>query len=76
MPSESKIWLVTIDLPIKYIDRGLAQNSEIIQKDIAKVNKDLANAYEEDAAPEAPAVPEDMTQMTTEPQAQPGEENI
>lgn len=44
----SDIWLVTIELPIKYINRGLDQTDDIIQKDIEKTNNELANAFDED----------------------------
>jgi hypothetical protein len=45
--AEHDIWLVTIELPIKYIQRGLEQTDEIIQKDIDDTNAELADAYEE-----------------------------
>jgi len=44
---ESEIWLVTIDMPIKYINRGIEHTDDIIQKDIEKTNSDLADAYGE-----------------------------
>lgn len=47
---ESEIWLVTIDLPIKYIERGMSNNDDIIQQDIHATNSKLANAY--NTAPE------------------------
>lgn len=52
------IWLVTIDMPIKYINRGLDQADAVIQQDIEKTNQLLADAYEDtetttqDVAPE------------------------
>lgn len=46
---EHEIWLVTIELPIKYINRGLEQNDLIMQKDIQDTNAELADAFEEDA---------------------------
>ena len=41
------VWLVTIELPLKYIQRGLAQTDDIIQRDIDDTNAEIANAYEE-----------------------------
>lgn len=41
------IWLVTIDLPIKYINRGLEQAEDVIQADIDATNAELADAYQE-----------------------------
>ena len=46
--ADHEVWLVTIDLPIKYIHRGLENNDEIIQKDIDSINDELADAYDED----------------------------
>jgi len=46
--AEHEIWLVTIELPLKYINRGLEHNDEIIQKDIESTNAELADAFEED----------------------------
>jgi hypothetical protein len=46
---ESEIWLVTIELPIKYIDRGLEKTNDIIQKDIEDTNAELEGAYEDQA---------------------------
>lgn len=56
----SEIWLVTIELPMKYIQRGLEQTDDIIQKDIEKTNAELADAYGDDQPEEA--VPDDMMQ--------------
>lgn len=47
---DSEVWLVTIDLPMKYIERGMTQTDDIIQKDIDATNAELADAYEEEAA--------------------------
>ena len=58
---DSEIWLVTIELPLKYINRGLEQIDDIIQQDIEKANADLANAYEE-GTPDEMDVPTDMNQ--------------
>lgn len=45
--AEYEIWLVTIELPIKYINRGLEQNAEIIQKDIEDTNAEVADSFDE-----------------------------
>lgn len=45
--AEYEIWLVTIELPIKYINRGLEQNAEIIQKDIDDTNAEVADSFDE-----------------------------
>lgn len=45
--AEHEIWLVTIELPMKYINRGLEDNDEVIRKDIADTNEELADAFEE-----------------------------
>jgi len=58
---DSDIWLVTIELPLKYIQRGLDHTDDIIQQDIENTNAELADAFEEDSPPEA-AVPDDMAQ--------------
>ncbi len=47
--AESDIWLVTIDLPMKYISRGLRNIDDIIQKDIDKTNQELADAFDEES---------------------------
>lgn len=46
--AEHKIWLVTIELPIKYINRGLEDNDDKIRKDIEDTNEELADAFEDD----------------------------
>lgn len=43
-----EVWLVTIDLPLKYINRGLEQTDDIIQKDIDDTNAELADAFDEE----------------------------
>lgn len=59
--AEYEIWLVTIDMPIKYINRGLEQNPEIIQKDIEDSNAEIADSFDDQAPMEAPMdAPEDM----------------
>ncbi len=52
---EHEIWLVTIELPIKYIQRGLSDIDDSIQRDIQSTNAELADAFEEDV-PDATAV--------------------
>lgn len=56
---ESKIWLVTIKLPIKYINHGLEDLDDIIEKDIQKTNTELDNSFSDDvesASMESPDV--------------------
>jgi len=50
--ADHEIWLVTIDLPIKYINRGLEKVDDIIQKDIEATNAELADAFEDDPLPQ------------------------
>lgn len=59
--AEHEIWLVTIDLPIKYIDRGLAQAEDIIQRDLDSTNAELADAFDE-----APPTEDPMPDMDTD----------
>lgn len=47
--AEHKVWLVTIELPIKYINRGLTDLDNIINQDIEQINAELADSYEENA---------------------------
>lgn len=57
--AEHDIWLVTIELPLKYINRGLEDTDEIIQRDIQDTNAEIADAYDEQApAEEAPPAEE------------------
>jgi hypothetical protein len=65
--NETEIWLVTIELPIKYINHGLEQTDDIIQKDIEKTNAELADAFEEDEFEQEGEVPEDMGQSEMDP---------
>lgn len=46
--AEHEVWLVTIDLPLKYINNGLQQGEDIIAKDIEDTNAEIASAYEEE----------------------------
>lgn len=57
---DSEIWLVTIDLPLKYINRGLQDLDDIIQKDIEDTNAELADAFAEEMPPEE-APPQDIS---------------
>lgn len=51
--AEHEIWLVTIELPLKYINRGLEDTEEVIRQDIEDTNEELADAFEEEMpAPE------------------------
>jgi hypothetical protein len=45
---EHEIWLVTIELPIKYIQRGLNDIDDVIQKDIQDANEELADAFDDE----------------------------
>jgi hypothetical protein len=49
--AEHEVWLVTIELPIKYINRGLERIDDIIQKDIDATNAEIADAYSNDMPP-------------------------
>jgi hypothetical protein len=55
--AEHEIWLVTIELPMKYISRGLEQTDDIIQRDIDDTNAELADAFDE--APQEEMAPEE-----------------
>lgn len=52
--AEHDVWLVTIDMPLKFVNRGIDQTDEIIQKDIDETNRKLAGAFADDAAMEEP----------------------
>jgi hypothetical protein len=67
---DSEIWLVTIDLPIKYINRGMHQLDDIIQKDIEDTNAELADAYAQEVPPE-----EEMPQDDISPEGMEGMED-
>jgi len=58
---DSDVWLVTIELPIKYINRGLQDLDDIIQKDIDDTNEELASAFAEEAPPEEETPSQDIT---------------
>lgn len=55
-----EVWLVTIELPLKYINHGLDELDDVIQQDIDQTNADLADAYEE--APAEPMPDQGMDQ--------------
>lgn len=44
---EHDIWLVTIELPMKYIDRGLEHNDEVIRRDVDATNEELSDAFDD-----------------------------
>jgi len=48
------IWLVTIELPLKYINRGLENIDDIIQQDIEDTNSELADAFDDQVQTEEP----------------------
>lgn len=64
---DHEIWLVTIELPMKYINRGIDQAEDIILKDINRTNAKLANMYKqepkstEQTAPASPDTVDDST---------------
>jgi len=49
--AEHPVWLISIDLPIKYINRGRDNLDDMIAKDLESANDDLGNSYEEAAPP-------------------------
>ena len=49
-----EVWLVTIEIPLKYINHGLDQLDDVIQKDIEETNAEIADAYEDQVPAEAP----------------------
>jgi hypothetical protein len=49
---DSDVWLVTVELPIKYIKRGMQELDDIIQRDIDDTNAELADAFADEAPPE------------------------
>jgi hypothetical protein len=68
----TEIWLVTIELPMKYINRGLEQTDDVIQKDIEKTNAELADAFEQDSMTDEGEVPTDMMQPEEAPEGEVG----
>lgn len=59
---EHDIWLVTIELPMKYINRGLEDIDDTMRRDIKNTNDELADAFEEDVSEESM----DQTDMESE----------
>lgn len=59
---ETEVWLVTIELPMKYINNGIENTDEIIQQDIEDTNSELADAYGQEA-PEEPAMEQGTEEM-------------
>lgn len=57
------IWLVTIELPIKYINRGLDDAESIIQKDLDSTNEEIAGAFDEEPVEPAPPVGDELDDM-------------
>lgn len=57
---EHEIWLVTIELPIKYIQRGLSDIDDVIQQDIQDTNDELADAFEDEVPEQEPGMEGDM----------------
>ena len=74
--AEHEIWLVTIELPLKYINRGLEQTDEIIQRDIEDTNAELADAFDEEMPEEETAAPQDETGMGPTSEMTPPEEEV
>ncbi len=62
--AEHEIWLVTIELPMKYINRGLEQTDDIIQRDIEDTNAELADAFDNEISPEDEQMPQQAQQDT------------
>lgn len=57
-----RVWLVTIEIPVKYVNRGIENNEEIMKKDIARADSEIEGAYEENEQAGAEAgAPVDMT---------------
>ena len=52
--AEHDVWLVTIELPIKYITHGIDFNNDIMQRDVENTNAELADAYEDEVPEELP----------------------
>ena len=73
---EHEIWLVTIELPLKYINRGLEDTDEIIQRDIQDTNAELADAFEDEMPQEEEAAPQDEMGMGQTDVMSPPEEEV
>jgi len=70
------IWLVTIELPMKYINRGLEDMDEIIQRDIQDTNAELADAFDEQLPAEDDAAMDDEMGMEPTSEMVPPEEEV
>lgn len=64
--AQHEIWLVTIEMPIKYINRGIDQIDDVIGKDIEAVNSELSDAYEDEMAGQE-AMPDEIPTDETMP---------
>lgn len=72
---DSDVWLVRIELPIKYINRGLQHLDDIIQQDIDDTNEELASAFgEESPESEMPTDDFSSSENTEAPEQDNGEE--
>lgn len=58
--AEHEVWLVTVDMPLKYINHGLEELDDVISADIENTNAELAGAYEDSMPVEEPQM--DQTQ--------------
>lgn len=74
--AEHEIWLVTIDMPLKYINRGLEQTDDIIQKDIDDTNAELADAYDKEMPAQDTEIDSDMGGVGMEDPGTEGEEDM
>ena len=71
-----EVWLVTIDMPLKYINRGLEQTDDIIQQDIDDTNAELADAYDEEMPEQDMGMESDMGGVGMEDQGMEGEDQM
>lgn len=74
--AEHEIWLVTIELPLKYINNGIAHNDEIIQQDIEDTNAELADAFDDQMPAEDELGNEDEMGMESTADMMPPEEEV
>ena len=74
--AEHEIWLVTIELPLKYINRGLEQTDDIIDRDIEDTNAELADAFDQEQPEEEQAEPQDETGMGPTSDMTPPEDEV
>lgn len=72
---DHNVWLVTIELPMKYINRSIDQEDEVISQSIKKSNSDIADIYKKEA--EEIGQPEELgVEMMPPETGEPPEENI